>query len=51
VEVRVVTDLVTSCCVGSVNDVKTCGSELGCGYVICSQARYIYVNMHTAYVH
>lgn len=51
VVVRVVIDLVTSCCEESVNDVKTCGSELGCGYVICSQARYIYVHMHTAYAH
>jgi len=51
VEVRVVTDLVTSCCVGTANDVKTCGSAPGCGYVTCSQARYIYVHMHTAYDH
>jgi len=49
VVVRGVTDLVTSCCVGSVNDVKTYGSELGCGYVICSQTRYVFVHMHTAY--
>jgi hypothetical protein len=48
VVVTVVTDLVTSCCVVSANDVKTCDSELGCGYVIYSQARHIYVNMHTA---
>jgi hypothetical protein len=49
VVVRAVTDLVISCCVGSVNDVKTCDLERGCGYVICSQARYIHVQTHTAY--